>query len=69
MVGMKIGLKGGEKIDNSYLATQRVAGTIAQALPQESVEKWSLEHGAPEAVVCFKKRTAPYPEKEGHPAA
>lgn len=54
-----------KKIGNRKFTQRRVAGSIAQAIPQESCKERRVEHGAPQALVRFQERTASYGEEEG----
>ena len=40
---------------------------VVEAFSQESCQERCVEHGAPQALVCFQKRTAPHGKEEGRP--
>jgi hypothetical protein len=42
------------------LTQWRIAGFIAQAVPQKGCQKWRFEHRPSQTLVCFQERTAPH---------
>lgn len=45
--------EGGEKVDIGNFTPERIAGPVAEAIPQESGEERHFKYGSPEKMVCL----------------